>query len=49
MLKTGYCYNGCLKDVTWTRAKSNDNTIGCAGVILVSTSLLQLKDLRVGQ
>jgi len=38
MLKTGYCYNQYLMDIAWTRIEGNDNTIGCAKVVSVSTS-----------
>ena len=38
MLKTGYCYNWCLMDTTWTRVKGNDDKIGCT--IMVSVSAL---------
>ena len=34
----GSCYDEYLKDAIWTRAKGNDNIIGCAGVISVSAS-----------
>ena len=33
-----YCYDQDLKDTTWSRAEGDDNTIGCAVVVLVSAS-----------
>ena len=33
----GYCYNQYLKDTAWSRAKGDDNTIGYAIVVSVST------------
>jgi len=34
---SGY-YDQCLMDLAWTKVKGNDNMIGCAEVISVSTS-----------
>jgi len=36
-LKKVYCYDQCLLYAAWTRIKGNDNMIGCAEVVLVST------------
>ena len=38
MLKMEYCYNWYLEDAIWRRTKGNDDTIGCAKVVSVSTS-----------
>ena len=38
MLKKGYCYDWCLLDVIRTKVKGNDNMIGYATIVLVSTS-----------
>ena len=39
------CYNRYLKDVTWRRAKGNDNMISCAKVVSVSASYSRCSNL----
>ena len=38
MLKQGYCYNQCLLIMVWIRVKDNDDMIGYAAIVSVSTS-----------
>jgi len=37
-LKTGYCYDGYIEDVAWTRVKGMMSTISCAKVVSVNAS-----------
>ena len=38
MLKREYCYDQHLPDATWARAKGNNDMIGYAEIVSVSTS-----------
>jgi len=38
MSSIAFCYNQCLLESTWTWVKGMTTTIGCAGVVSVSTS-----------
>ena len=45
MLKWGYCYNQCLMVMAQTRVKGNNDMIGCAAVVSVSTSCSRCNNL----
>ena len=39
------CYNPCLLVMAWTRVKGNDDMIGCAASVSVSTSCSRYNNL----